>query len=40
MKETRWIIKSMIERDLYHAGEINRMRALRQRNDRWEYESA
>jgi hypothetical protein len=39
MKETRWIIKSMIEHDLYHAGEINRMRALRQRNDRWEYES-
>jgi uncharacterized damage-inducible protein DinB len=40
MKETRWIIKSMIEHDLYHAGEINRMRALRQRNDRWAYESA
>jgi len=39
MKETRWIIKSMIEHDLYHAGEINRMRALRQRNDRWAYES-
>lgn len=39
MKETRWIIKSMIEHDLYHAGEINRMRALRQRNDHWEYES-
>jgi hypothetical protein len=40
MKETRWIVKSMIEHDLYHAGEINRMRALRQRNDRWAYESA
>ena len=40
MKETRWIIKSMIEHDLYHAGEINRMRALRQENDRWAYESA
>ncbi len=39
MKETRWIIKSMIEHDLYHAGEINRMRALRQENDRWAYES-
>ena len=38
MAETRWIIKSMIEHDLYHAGEINRMRALRQKNDRWEYE--
>jgi uncharacterized damage-inducible protein DinB len=40
MKETRWIIKSMIEHDLYHAGEINRMRALRQQNDRWAYESS
>lgn len=38
MAETRWIIKSMVEHDLYHAGEINRMRALRQKNDRWEYE--
>jgi len=38
MKDTRWIIKSMIEHDLYHAGEINRMRALRQENDRWAYE--
>ena len=40
MKETRWIIKAMIEHDLYHAGEINRMRALRQENDRWAHESA
>jgi DinB family protein len=38
MAETRWIIKSMIEHDLYHAGEINRMRALRQANDRWAFE--
>lgn len=40
LKETRWLIKSMIEHDLYHAGEINRMRALRQRNDRWAHEGA
>ena len=40
LKETRWLIKSTIEHDLYHAGEINRMRALRQRNDRWAYDSA
>jgi hypothetical protein len=38
--ETRWIIKSMIEHDLYHAGEINRMRALRQENDRWAYDQS
>jgi uncharacterized damage-inducible protein DinB len=32
-KETRWIIKTMIEHDLYHAGEINHIRALCQHND-------
>jgi DinB family protein len=36
--ETRWIIKATIEHDLYHAGEINRMRALCQANDRWAFE--
>ena len=36
MKETRWIIAVMIEHDLYHAGEINHIRALRQGNDGWE----
>lgn len=40
MADTRWIIKSMIEHDLYHAGEINRMRALRQENDRWAFEQS
>ena len=38
MAETRWIIKATIEHDLYHAGEINRLRALRQENDRWAFE--
>jgi hypothetical protein len=32
-RETRWIIKTMIEHDLYHAGEINYIRALRQQDD-------
>jgi hypothetical protein len=40
LAETRWIIKAMIEHDLYHAGEINRMRALRQKNDRWAYDQS
>jgi hypothetical protein len=31
--ETRWLIKTMIEHDLYHAGEINHIRALAQGND-------
>jgi uncharacterized damage-inducible protein DinB len=38
MKETRWLISVMIEHDLYHAGEINHIRALRQGNDRWAWE--
>ncbi len=33
MRETRWIIKTMIEHDLYHCGEINHIRALAQKND-------
>jgi len=35
---TRVIIRIMIAHDLYHAGEINHMRALIQRTDRWPYE--
>jgi hypothetical protein len=30
----------MIQHDLYHAGEINHIRALRQRNDRWAWEES
>jgi uncharacterized damage-inducible protein DinB len=33
MKETGWIISVMIQHDLYHAGEVNHIRALRQGND-------
>jgi hypothetical protein len=32
-RETRWIISTMIEHDLYHSGEINHIRALRQQDD-------
>ena len=32
-KETRWIILTMIEHDLYHCGEINYIRALHQHDD-------
>jgi uncharacterized damage-inducible protein DinB len=35
MLETRKIIAVMIEHDLYHAGEINHLRALLQDADRW-----
>ena len=33
LKETCWIIAIMIQHDLYHAGEINHIRALHQQND-------
>lgn len=34
-KETRWLIATLIQHDLYHAGEINHIRALLQGNDAW-----
>ena len=36
--ETRRIIAIMIEHDLYHGGEINHIRALRQGTDRWAWQ--
>lgn len=36
-RETRWIIRHLIEHELYHAGEVNHIRALAQRTDRWPY---
>jgi hypothetical protein len=37
-KDTRWIIATLIQHDLYHAGEINHLRSLRQGTDQWAYE--
>jgi hypothetical protein len=36
--ETRLILRIMIAHDLYHAGEINHLRALLQSTDRWPYD--
>ena len=37
LRETRWVIVvTMLQHDLYHAGEINHLRALHQGNDEWE----
>lgn len=33
MQETRWLIATTIEHNLYHSGEINHIRALRQGDD-------
>jgi uncharacterized damage-inducible protein DinB len=38
LKETRWIVKALIEHDLYHAGEINHLRSLRSADDRWAFD--
>lgn len=35
---TRWIIHQLIQHDGFHAGEVNHLRAIHQRNDRWEWE--
>jgi len=35
---TRVIMRMMIAHDLYHAGEINHLRALLQSTDRWPYD--
>jgi hypothetical protein len=37
-RPTRWLIATMIQHDLYHAGEINHLRSLRGGDDRWEHE--
>jgi hypothetical protein len=33
--QTRWLINVMVQHDIYHAGEINHIRALKQGNDSW-----
>lgn len=37
-RATRGIIYTMIEHDLYHSGEVNHLRSLLQRSDRWAFE--
>jgi uncharacterized damage-inducible protein DinB len=37
-KETRWIVAVMIQHDIYHAGEINHVRALHDHDDRWAFD--
>lgn len=34
---TSFVINSIMQHDLFHAGEINHLRALMQGNDRWGY---
>ena len=36
--ETRFLINTMIQHDLYHGGEINHIRSLRQETDKWAWQ--
>ena len=36
--ETRWLINTMIQHDLYHGGEINHIRSLKQKTDKWAWQ--
>lgn len=39
-KETRWLLSTLLQHDVYHAGEINRMRSLHAGEDRWQWQIA
>jgi len=37
-KETRWLLSTVLQHDVYHAGEINRMRSILAGEDRWQWQ--
>ena len=37
-RPTRWLISTLITHDAYHAGEINHLRSILGRDDRWRHE--
>jgi hypothetical protein len=37
-KETRWLLSTLIQHDLYHSGEINRIRSVLSGEDRWQWQ--
>jgi hypothetical protein len=37
-KETRWLLSTLLQHDVYHAGEINRMRSILAGEDRWKWQ--
>jgi hypothetical protein len=39
-KETRWLLSTLLQHDVYHAGEINRMRSMLSGEDRWQWQIA
>jgi uncharacterized damage-inducible protein DinB len=39
-KETRWLLSTVLQHDVYHAGEINRIRSVLAGEDRWQWQIA
>jgi uncharacterized damage-inducible protein DinB len=37
MRETRWLVSTLMQHDTYHAGEINHVRSLLVGDDRWRW---
>jgi hypothetical protein len=37
-KETRWLLSTLLQHDVYHAGEINRTRSILSGEDRWQWQ--
>jgi hypothetical protein len=35
---TRWLLSTLLQHDVYHAGEINRMRSVLSGEDRWQWQ--
>jgi hypothetical protein len=38
LRETRWLLSTVLQHDVYHAGEINRTRSLLVGEDRWRWQ--
>ncbi len=38
LRETRWLLSTLLQHDVYHAGEINHIRALLAGEDRWNWQ--
>jgi uncharacterized damage-inducible protein DinB len=38
LRETRWLLSTLLQHDIYHAGEINHIRALLAGEDRWNWQ--
>ena len=37
-KETRWLLSTLLQHDVYHVGEINRIRSVLAGEDRWQWQ--